>query len=264
MHTWFGSLSPGDSIDVKYLPPIYSPYADYLLSVWTDVAGDMNPQNDTLVKNITVPKTAYDAGVYRIVKPDMDTTWINHQPLGLFEISVMVRNYGVNDITAMQLSYSYLNIYTISENWTGLLLAGDSMQFTFDSLFQSGLGFYFICARTQLSGDGNPTNDQFCRQYLGGVDSDEASNSLPVFLQNYPNPAGDKTLIEFSLPNSGKVVFEIRNLHGNVVYKEEKVYEDGRQMIELNTSSWPAGMYFYSLEYEQIRLSKKMILIKNY
>lgn len=81
-------------------------------------------------------------------------------------------------------------------------------------------------------------------------------------LQNRPNPAGDKTLIEFSLPNSGKVLFEVRNLLGNLVYKEESGYAAGSNHIELNLESLPAGIYTYSIRFNRSRLVRKMVVVR--
>lgn len=89
-----------------------------------------------------------------------------------------------------------------------------------------------------------------------GVESPSQGN-----LFNYPNPAFDKTTIEYSLPqgiNSGEIVFysltgvEIKRL------KVDRNFHD----LQLSTRDLPAGTYFYQLQTTSGSLAKKMVVIK--
>jgi hypothetical protein len=78
--------------------------------------------------------------------------------------------------------------------------------------------------------------------------------------QNIPNPAHNNTRIDYSIPEAGKVVFHIQSVSGQLLYSETIEAASGKQTLELNTSSFAAGVYFYSIEYKGQRLVKRMMI----
>ena len=80
--------------------------------------------------------------------------------------------------------------------------------------------------------------------------------------QNIPNPANNTTLIPFSLPENGNVVFELFSISGQLLHKETISLPKGDNYIEYNTFALPSGIYFYSVSYNNQRLTKKMVVKK--
>jgi len=99
-------------------------------------------------------------------------------------------------------------------------------------------------------------------------------------LQNYPNPVGINsnssiTNIRYYLPLNfrtqfntyskglqGGIVLKVFNLLGQTVYEAKNSnITPGMHSFKLDVSFLPAGVYFYSLIFENIRLTKKMIVI---
>jgi hypothetical protein len=78
--------------------------------------------------------------------------------------------------------------------------------------------------------------------------------------QNIPNPANNRTHIDYSIPESGEVVFNLHSVSGQLLYSQTIEATYGKQSIELNTSSFAAGIYFYSIEYKGQRLVKRMMI----
>ncbi len=81
--------------------------------------------------------------------------------------------------------------------------------------------------------------------------------------QNYPNPFNPSTTIKFSLPERSEVKLSIYNLLGQeieVLFQGEK--EAGSYEYVFENKSLSTGVYFYVLESKQVRLSRKMLLIK--
>jgi hypothetical protein len=78
--------------------------------------------------------------------------------------------------------------------------------------------------------------------------------------QNIPNPANNRTRIDYSIPESGEVVFNLHSVSGQLLYSRTIEASSGKQSIELNTSSFAAGIYLYSIEYKGQRLVKRMMI----
>jgi hypothetical protein len=76
--------------------------------------------------------------------------------------------------------------------------------------------------------------------------------------QNIPNPAHNSTRIEYSLPTSDEVVFNVQTVSGQILYTKVLQSKEGKQFIELNTTGFAAGVYFYSIEYKGQKIVKRM------
>lgn len=87
----------------------------------------------------------------------------------------------------------------------------------------------------------------------------------PIFLeQNNPNPFNTQTWIKFNLKNSGLVNLCVYDVLGNEVatlYENEK-FKEGNYDYIFNASVYDlkAGIYYYSLVCDEVRVTKKMII----
>ncbi|MDR1180872.1 MAG: T9SS type A sorting domain-containing protein, partial [Bacteroidales bacterium] len=68
------------------------------------------------------------------------------------------------------------------------------------------------------------------------------------------------TRIEYNIPETGDVIFYVHSVSGQLLYSQTIEAASGKQSLELNTSSFAAGIYFYSIEYKGQRLVKRMIV----
>ena len=80
--------------------------------------------------------------------------------------------------------------------------------------------------------------------------------------QNIPNPAKNTTMIEYSIPSSGEVLFTIQTVSGQILQTQTLQSESGKHAIELNTNDFAAGIYFYSMEYKGQKFVKRMSVKK--
>ncbi len=103
-----------------------------------------------------------------------------------------------------------------------------------------------------------------------GVD-EVAGNSAPgsfALAQNYPNPFNPNTVIRFSLParpfgDAADVRLTVYNSIGQKVATLVNRYKEaGSHEVSFNAAGFPSGIYFYSLEFGDNRLTRKMILLK--
>jgi hypothetical protein len=78
--------------------------------------------------------------------------------------------------------------------------------------------------------------------------------------QNIPNPATNSTRIDYSIPEAGEVVFHVHSITGQLLYSKTIETERGTNSIELNTSTFATGVYFYSMEYKGQKRVKQLII----
>jgi hypothetical protein len=90
----------------------------------------------------------------------------------------------------------------------------------------------------------------------------ETLRGSDVFIlgQNTPNPAKNRTRIDYSIPEAGEIIFHVHSVSGQLLYSQTIEAVNGKQSLELNTSTFAAGIYFYSIEYKGQRLVKRMMI----
>lgn len=103
--------------------------------------------------------------------------------------------------------------------------------------------------------------------YLSGVVGVEPVNSLVPskfkLEQNYPNPFNPQTSINFSLPKNSNVKLRIYSTTGKMI--TELINENkmaGNYSVNFDGTDLSSGVYFYSLETDNFRETKSMMLVK--
>jgi photosystem II stability/assembly factor-like uncharacterized protein len=89
-----------------------------------------------------------------------------------------------------------------------------------------------------------------------------APNSL-VLEQNYPNPFNPSTTIKFSVPERSNTIIKVYNTVGSEVASLlNEVKQPGTYEVDFNATNLSSGTYFYSIETDNFREVKKMMLLK--
>jgi hypothetical protein len=105
--------------------------------------------------------------------------------------------------------------------------------------------------------------------HFGLIDPNSVINDKSDFVnkfqlhQNYPNPFNPTTTIKYSIPIDGFVTLRVFNAIGeevSILVNEFK--STGNYEILFNTGKLNSGIYFYRLEADNFKLTKKMILMK--
>jgi len=79
----------------------------------------------------------------------------------------------------------------------------------------------------------------------------------------YPNPATDHTTIAFLLESSASVGVQVVDAMGRVVYSiAEQKMNAGTQVVEINTTSFAAGIYTIKVQAENGSISERFSVIK--
>lgn len=250
---WTGVLLPGDSAFHSFSTPI-NESASYSLCAFTRVTGDTYLNNDTTCLNVTLTPAEYDAGVVEIVQPSQPT-----QPGDAINVSAKIRNFGTQTLTSIDIAFDINAGGQTVETWTGTLNPGQEIVYDFTAPYISPSGNHILCVETKLSNDQNSNNDRICKTInIVGMESLEHEGiSLE---QNNPNPTNEYAIIGFYIPTAGETIFRVTNILGQNILETHKNRPAGKHEIILNTNGLNAGVYYYSLEFNGKRLTRKMIV----
>lgn len=179
---------------------------------------------------------------------------------------VIVRNYGNTPVSSFSINCIYGvgdEIDTIQENYSGSLLPGETIEYTFVSgmVITEIYNFFQFKVFTSVADDSNLDNDvkTIISCTTVGIDDYEMENGI-LLGQNVPNPAIMQTTIPYYTYEGGKATFQIHTIEGQLIYSESMEVEQGEHTIELNTSAYAPGVYFYTLQINETILTKKMII----
>jgi tetratricopeptide (TPR) repeat protein len=124
-------------------------------------------------------------------------------------------------------------------------------------------------AESPVAWDAQQRLDRMERDYEPGASQEEpVGEELEFAAHNYPNPANPGTSIQYALPQDGHVSIRIYNINGQQVAEllsaempagRHQVRWDGRSAVGTAVAT---GMYFYRVEFEDIVLSHKFLLLR--
>ncbi len=105
---------------------------------------------------------------------------------------------------------------------------------------------------------------QLAQTIFTGVKGDgERPPAAYALSQNYPNPFNPATSISMSLPHSGLYAVEVFNLLGQKVAEPFRgELAAGTHSVTFHADALPSGVYIYTLAGPNVRLSKRMVLLK--
>jgi hypothetical protein len=253
--TWSGTLLPDSSATFTFATPYTSPNNPYNLCVFTKLPGDQNPLNDTVCVTLNTTLIPLDAGIEAIIEPS--TTSIAQTQI---TVKARIKNFGSQTLTTIPLEYS-TGLIINSESWSGVLLPGSSVDYSFTNTLLGPVGPYTICVRTNLVNDGDTANDHLCINVLGVTGIDESAGKGFSVMQNRPNPFNGITDIELFLPEPGEVIFTITDMVGNTIRRDLLWKNYGAHIIHIDLEGIPSGIYFYTVEFRGERIVKKMVVL---
>lgn len=98
---------------------------------------------------------------------------------------------------------------------------------------------------------------------VGIADEQECVPVAIQLSQNYPNPFNPETKITFSIPSAQDVKLTVYNSNGQLVRKliNEKL-SAGKHSKQFNGDKLNSGVYFYTLQTGEKKLTRKMLMIK--
>ena len=253
-------LLPDSVKTYSFVTGFTAPNIDFSICAKTSLVGDLYPQNDETCKQVQVTMAPIDAKMIGLAVSPIwhDTTKVTFDDT----VTIQLINNGTTTLTSIDLEYKVGAAVKGTGTWTGSLASTDTLTYTFTQTYTSLIGYYQVCAKATVTGDADNTNDEFCSNFFGILDVGMDENNGDVFSveQNQPNPAHGKVLVDFNIPQSGKVHFELRNALGQVIVTEELDRTVGKNQFEIDATSLASGVYYYTVEFDKQRITKKMIV----
>lgn len=81
--------------------------------------------------------------------------------------------------------------------------------------------------------------------------------------QNFPNPFNPTTTIRYSLASAGNVELSIYNVRGQKIQTlVRNIQQAGEYTVKWDASGFASGVYVYTLEYNGMKQSRKLLLLK--
>ena len=254
---------PAASLGYHYfnatLPRANAPYTS--ICAFVNVPGDNNPLNDSTC----VLRMGYHDAI-------ADTVFIEHTSSTQARVQLQARNVGT--LGGPSIVKAYL---VVDGNWSSPIQ--QDFNWTYDEPNPKYINYmtftqtiprkdnknYNVVGFIKYEDDYNLSNDTtYVWKVVGLIGLEDEVEIKDEFTldQNIPNPFENNTKIPFYLPNSGTVRFFIMDNLGKLIYSENKEYPQGSNSIEFNAQNLPQGIYYYTMEFDGNRKSKKMIIAK--
>ena len=224
---------------------------------------------DPSIDDINLVTGLPDMAVNRIVYPEDKSTAASC--LGVNSVVVPIvqlQNAGNSAVEEFDVVFNVgtgNDIVTETEHIVQHLEPGDTLvytsthEFTVTNLTQN----WEVKATVVIPEDKRHNNDTKRSLSCTDVGIDDYENEEGVYLgQNEPNPATVITRIPYSVPEPGKVTFDLTNANGQLLYTTTDEAEVGVNYVEMNVSNLAVGVYYYTLHYKNVTLTKKMVVEK--
>ena len=128
-----------------------------------------------------------------------------------------------------------------------------------------GESYYFVGENIHDLYDFDSTANFCIKALVNYTTGTSNSNTIEKFSlkQNYPNPFNSTTTIEYSIPNTQRVMIKIFDIQGREVAKlVNGNMEAGTYEVKFDGSKYASGIYFYRLSSADYLEVKKMVLMK--
>jgi len=238
----------------------------YEINASTNLGIDEQIDNDSFTTNITnlFPK---DVGVTSIDAPATGLILTSSEV-----VTVTIENFGGEPQSNIPVSYQLENNLSIDEVFTGTIPVGENAVYSFSNTVNlSRFGRFKISARTNLEGDGNPTNDATsksvanlncipdgsdCASFGDGIFSFELGGILNERIPcttGYEDFIGFSTDLDRSTPNYTVTVKTLFNNPENeqlslwIDFNDNGVFDDIERLISNKTIPTPNTAHSYDL-----------------
>lgn len=250
---WTGVLAP-DSVTAFVFSNTFTPVSLYNICAFTALQTDQFLFNDTLCKQVNLYFPQFDVAIVEILSPSSETEQ------GVY-VNVSVKVINTGDVNVHNLKFVYdLDSLRVEENWNGILQPTEEINYYFQTGFYPLQGNYVLCASVFHIDDMNSNNDTICKNITDVTSIDFVIVDGFVLGQNVPNPANSKTVIPLYLPKDGTINFQLSNVLGQVLINENSLKQKGKNLIELDINKLKAGIYFYSVEFDNQVIVKKLVV----
>lgn len=187
---------------------------------------------------------------------------------GMYSVTVTDANGCIDMITADLGSCSSLGltVNTTKESSIGgdgtamvIATAGDG-PYTF--MWETGVETNMIFDLSKGTYEVTTTDANGCSSVAEAIiDIETSNNDIPELeaLTLFPNPSNELTNIDFELATANSAIIEIYNGYGQLV-RQIKSNRTRKHQIDIDTSSYPNGLYFVRIIVNQNSISKRLLV----
>ncbi len=258
------SIAPGSDLVYSFTTAYTVPNQAYQLCIVNTLNGDGNSSNDTICANLGITSLPVDVALNSILSPvSTNGTICVDQTFYTYNVEIEIQNLGDDTIKTLPIEYMINNTNTVQETWTGLLLAGQTTNYTFTQAWApTNTGNLELCVKATLTDDIDITNNTICETYVGDICSGIDSRNSDLFnvSQNRPNPTNGLTSIDVYLPTSGKTTLKLYSQLGVLILDNEYSFANGNNTIELNLNDLSVGVYYYSVQFKDKVYTHKLVI----
>ena len=140
-----------------------------------------------------------------------------------------------------------------------LMNISDSTYIHAGALAQHNVVCYYISVKSRCFGATERFSDTICGTSVNIPGTAERMQPFSVGL-NIPNPAIGTTTIPVIVPEDGIIRLNISDLAGNILLSSFCHVKAGENRVEADVSGLAAGVYFYSVGFNGLRYTRKMII----
>jgi len=153
-------------------------------------------------------------------------------------------------------------------NWTTVLTDNAGNGGTDDVTFAAVSARYVRLYMTTANSSSYRVNEfevysGLAKEVAGELLSEGARPKELVLAQNYPNPFNPSTSITFGLPEAAHVTLKVYSVLGaEAATLVEGMHEAGRHTVTFAAHGLPSGIYYYVLKSGELKLVRKLLLVK--
>ena len=258
-------LMPDSTATFTFANSYVSPAVAYSFCAKTQITSDIYSSNDQLCKNVSSTQAAVDAELSLLtVTPIWPGTTIDTTKFS-FDIYpiIKVTNLGVDTLYNVTVEYSVGATPWVSGTIAGPIYPGDTATHQFATHYKCPVGAYTLNGRITVPGDANTSNNTASKSLHGLLDIGMEENLDGFYVkQNRPNPVTDQTIIEYAIPNTSVVSFELHNTLGQSLRSSQSQQQAGVHTLELDLSDLSNGVYYYTIRINKHSITRKLTINK--
>ena len=108
-----------------------------------------------------------------------------------------------------------------------------------------------------------PTRVRFSVTTVTAIEDGQDIPRKIALHQNFPNPFNPTTTIGYHLPSTEMVRLQVHDLLGRrVAVLVDGIEPPGEHLVTLDARQWASGVYIYTLETDNVRHTRRMLLLK--
>ncbi len=242
---------------------LVSPLVGYELKAWVGLVNDARHFNDTSTANIFVAINLLDVGVTGVIISD-SIYYVDHLGNQIANHAIaVVKNFGLTTVTQIPISMWTNGNFNGTTTIIATLETGESTTFQFPDTILAILGTHDICLKTELLGDVDTINNLNCKTiscFLQGISNPEFEGANVGNL--IPNPNHGRTILPFSIANSGNVKVSVFDILGNELLVIEGEMPAGENQLEIITNDMKPGLYMVKFQWESFYYTRRMLIVK--